>query len=86
MLRAVDHGMRTAYAGVALIVVVSIVSASCRSVLSRKYEYDEDMHLALDGSATLYINASIPALVALRGVDLDDDPRARLEMQKMRAM
>jgi len=86
MLRAVEHGMRTAYAGVALIVVVSIVSASCRSVLSRKYEYDEDMHLALDGSATLYVNASIPALVALRGVDLDVDPRARLDLQKVRAM
>ena len=32
---------------------------------------EEDLYLALDGSATLVVNASIPALVALRGLDLD---------------
>src|SRR6185503_5442774 len=41
---------------------------------------------ALDGSATLYINASIPALVALRGVDLDINPRARFDHRKVRAL
>ena len=54
-------------------------------VARRKYEYDEDVHLALDGSATVYVNASVPALVALRGASLDVDPRARLDRDDVRA-
>ena len=42
-----------------------------------EYEYEEELYLALDGSATLNVNASVASLVALRGVDLDPDPRAR---------
>jgi hypothetical protein len=48
-------------------------------VLSVRYEYDEEIYLGLDGSATVYVNASVPALVALRGAPLDVDPRARLD-------
>ena len=70
---------------VALTVLLAIIAASCRSVLSRKYEYDEDVHLSLDGSATVYVNAAIPALVALRGLELDVDPRARLDLDAVRA-
>lgn len=40
-------------------------------LFGKQYEYEEDLTLALDGSARLIINASIPALVALRGLDLD---------------
>ena len=40
-------------------------------IFGRQYEYEEDLTLALDGSATVTINASIAALVALRGLDLD---------------
>ncbi len=58
----------------------------CRGVLSRTYEYEEDIHLSLDGSATIYLNASVPALVALRGVDLPLDPRARLDRADVRAI
>lgn len=65
--------------------LAALASASCRSVLKPKYEYDEDVFLALDGSAIVYLNASIPALVALRGLDLDVDPRARLDRAKVRA-
>jgi hypothetical protein len=72
--------------GVALLLLLAIASASCRSVFSRKYEYDEDIHVALDGSATIYISASIAALVALRGVDLDVDPQARFDRAKVRAL
>lgn len=68
------------------IVLAAVFSVSCRSVLSVKYEYDEDVYLALDGSATVYVNASVPALVALRGVDLDVDPRSRLDRNKVRAL
>lgn len=63
----------------ALVGVTAIVTAGCRDVLSREYEYEEDVRLALDGSATVFVNASVPALVALRGADLPLDPRARLD-------
>jgi hypothetical protein len=71
---------------IALIVVAACVSASCRGTFSRKYEYEEDLYLNLDGSATVYVNASVPALVALRGVDLDPNPRARFDRRKVRAL
>jgi hypothetical protein len=71
---------------VALVVLAAVVSASCQSVLSRKYEYDEELYLSLDGSATVYVNASVPALVALRGLDLNVDPRARLNLRAVRAI
>ena len=48
-----------------------------RGPLGPQYEYEEDLRLRLDGSATLVVNASIPALVALRGLPLNPDPRAR---------
>ena len=36
------------------------------------YEYEEDLYVALDGSADLIVNASLPALQALRGLKLDE--------------
>ena len=39
-------------------------------MLSVKYEYDEDVYLALDGSATVYVNASVPACDAYLAVEL----------------
>lgn len=71
---------------VILIAVAALVSASCRSAFSRKYEYEEDIYLDLDGSATVYVNASIPALVVLRGLDLDTNPRARLDRMAVRRL
>ncbi|MSO55800.1 MAG: hypothetical protein EXQ55_02600 [Acidobacteria bacterium] len=53
--------------------------AGCRAVGVRQYEYDERVDLSLDGSAIVDVNASIPALVALRGATLDVDPEARLD-------
>ena len=71
---------------VALVVLTAVGFAACRSAFARKYEYDEDVFLALDGSATITLSASVPALVALRGVDLDVDPRAQLDRAKVRAL
>jgi hypothetical protein len=79
-----SHGRATTL--ITIVVCAALISASCRSVFSRKYEYEEDIYLSLDGSATVYVNASVPALVALRGVDLDANPRARLDRQKVRAI
>jgi len=68
----------------ALLLIASLASIACGNVIARKYEYEEEVFLALDGSATVYVNASVPALVALRGVALPLDPRARLDRTVVR--
>lgn len=52
----------------------------------REYEYEEEIYLDLDGSATVVVNASIPALAALHGFDLDPGPRARFDRRRLRAL
>jgi hypothetical protein len=42
--------------------------------------------LSLDGSATIDVNGSVAALVALRGADFEVDPWARLDRDRLRAM
>jgi hypothetical protein len=71
----------------AMVTLVAVIAASgCSSSLfGKKYEYEEDVTLALDGSATIVINASIAALVALRGLDLDVDRSVRVDRDKIRA-
>lgn len=71
---------------VLILLTAALAAAGCRGVLKKEYEYEEELYLALDGSATMYVNASIPALVALRGLDLDVDPRARLDRDEVRAL
>jgi len=68
----------------ALMLAAVLASSACGNVIARKYEYEEEVFLALDGSATVYVNASVPALVALRGATLPLDPRARLDRQVVR--
>jgi hypothetical protein len=63
-----------------------LCSAACGGVFKRQYEYEEELFLALDGSATLNLNASVAALVALRGADLDVNPRARVDRGAVRAL
>ena len=53
-------------------------------MVARKYEYEEEIFLALVGSASVYVTASVPALVALRGAALPVDPSARLDRQVVR--
>jgi hypothetical protein len=68
----------------ALVLAAVLASVACGSVIARKYEYEEEIFLALDGSATVYVNASVPALVALRGAQLPLDPRARIDRVAVR--
>lgn len=65
---------------------LSLLAACSANPLSRKYEYEEELVLDTDGSATLFVNAAVPALVALRGVELPLDPSARLDRQDVRAV
>lgn len=68
-----------------LFVLVAVAaSMACTGVLRTEHEYEEEVYLGLDGTATVYVNASVAALVALRGVDLPVDPRARLDRERVR--
>jgi hypothetical protein len=60
-----------------------VVTSACGGFM-RGYEYEEELYLALDGSATLNLNASVASLVALRGADLPLDPNARLDRARVR--
>jgi hypothetical protein len=66
--------------------LVCAVSMGCASgSLFRQYEYEEDVYLSLDGSATVYVNGSLAALDALRGAPFDTAPGARFSRDAVRA-
>jgi len=68
-------------------VLLVVASAACQKLgLVKQYEYDERVDLSLDGSAIVDVNASIPALVALRGATLSVDPEARFDRQAFRRL
>ena len=67
----------------ALLLAGSLVAACRGGGFLRQYEYDEDIYLSLDGSATVYVNGSLPALAALRGFDLDLRPNARFDRDRI---
>lgn len=75
---------RRCLAALTLLSLCATLLAGCRTLLPRQYEYDEEIQLSLDGSAVVYINGSIPALVALRGLDHDVRPSARLDRAAIR--
>lgn len=71
----------------AALVLLAILAASCAPrTLVRQFEYEEDITLALDGSATVIVNTSVPAIVALRGLPLPVNPRARFDRGAVRAL
>jgi hypothetical protein len=63
------------------IILAALVTACNGSgplgALGTEYEYEEDLKIGLDGSATLVVNASIPALVVLRGLPLNTELKTR---------
>jgi hypothetical protein len=67
--------------------IVFLAAAGCGGgILGKQYEYEEDLTLAIDGSGTLIVNASLPALAALRGLPVPTDPTTRLERDEIRAL
>jgi hypothetical protein len=61
-------------------------SIACKGgILGKQYEYEEDLYLSLDGTATVVVNSSLAALVALRGIDVDVNPSARVDLNQIRA-
>jgi hypothetical protein len=69
-----------------LIACLVIVHGACSGTgrLFRQYEYEEDTYISLDGSATVYVNSSIPALNALRGTAFDARPGATVDRAAVR--
>ena len=51
----------------------------------RQYEYEEEVYLSLDGTATVSVNASLAALNALRGTSFATAPNAPLDREAVRA-
>jgi hypothetical protein len=80
--------MRAALAALVVAAVVSACSGRAAGPLGTEYEYEEDLTLSLDGSATLVVNASVPSLVALHGLPLSTDPRTRADQlnEQIRAL
>ena len=69
---------------VAALFAVIAIAVACRAPLGRQYEYEEQIYLRVDGSATVIVNASIAALVALRGADLDPSSSSRIDRADVR--
>ncbi len=69
-----------------IVVAAALMLSACGGRLVKKqYEYEEELYLGLDGTATLNVNASVPALIALRGADLNASPRTRFDRERIRA-
>ena len=64
-----------------LAIVLAAVAAACagRSPLGPDYEYEEDLTLCMDGSASLDVNSSVLALDALKGFQLNPDVTMRTD-------
>ena len=70
---------------VALTLVAGVAATcGCGGGLFRQYEYEEDLYLSLDGTATLYVNSSIAALDALRGASFDPSPSVAVDRAAVR--
>src|SRR4051794_162487 len=71
--------------GLSALCVLLFSACSITPSLFRQYEYEEEVYLALDGSATVYVNSSLAALNALRGTSFDVSPAARVDTNAVRA-
>jgi hypothetical protein len=77
----------------AAVALVAAATAACGSGdgggsgggFFRQYEYEEEVYLALDGTATVYVNASLAAMNALRGTTFATAPNAPLDRDAVHA-
>jgi hypothetical protein len=69
-----------------VLVAAVVLAGGCGgSMFGKTYEYEEDIFLSLDGSADITINASAPALAALRGIGLSMDPAVHIDREVVRS-
>lgn len=66
-----------------LAITVALMSTACSGGM-RHYEYEEQLYLTVKGSAIVVVDASIPALVALRNLAFDPSPTARTDQAEVR--
>ena len=78
--------MRTRSVLAMLVLALCVLSACGGSGLFKVYEYEEEVYLALDGTATIYVNSSVPALNALRGTSFDPSPSKRPDRAALQAL
>ena len=71
--------------GLCALCVLFVGACSGATSLFNQYEYEEEVYLSLDGSATVYVNSSLAALNALRGTPFDLSPAARVDTAAIRA-
>jgi hypothetical protein len=62
------------------------LAVACSNPLGKQYEYEEQLYLSVNGAATMAIDTSVPALVALPHLPLDPSPRARLDREDVRKL
>jgi len=77
--------MRVFRAAVLALVAAAAVGCGSGAGFFRQYEYEEEIYLSLDGTATVYVNSSLAALNALRGTSFDAAPAARVDATAVRA-
>jgi hypothetical protein len=84
------EGAAVIYATAATIATTPVVCAVCvlcllasgcsrAAALFKQYEYEEEVYLSLDGTATVYVHTSIAALNALRGTSFDTNPATAID-------
>ena len=67
----------------AVILMAAIATTSCGG-FKRQYEYEEELYVSLDGTGTLDVHSSLPALNALRGASFDARPNAPVDRDRVR--
>lgn len=82
--------LRARGAALCALIVVLAIAAGCGGggggLFGKQYEYEEELFLDLDGSASLTVNASLAALSALRGLDVPTEPDAQVDRDRIRAL
>lgn len=74
-------------AALALLAALLCAAPACsRGDFFRQHEYEEEIFLSLDGSATVYVNSSIAALNALRGTSFDTGESAQVDRDAIRQL
>ena len=70
----------------ALIAMAIAATSACSAwnPFAAHYEYEEQVYLTVDGRATIVVDASLPALVALRGVAIDPASFASIDRDGVR--
>jgi hypothetical protein len=78
--------MSARFARAAMAAAVLASAVACSAPFGRQYEYEEQLYLSIDGKATVVIDASIPALVALHRLPLDPSFRTSVDRDQVRRL